>query len=53
MCLLKAELLNISIWPIDRSISCFTKDGQNEAVSNDNEGILHVSQRFRETVLPL
>ena len=35
---------NSSIWPIDKTLLDATTPGQSEPGSNDNEGVLHISQ---------
>ena len=35
---------NISIWPIDNTLSGVTTPGQSEPGSNGNEGVLYISQ---------
>ena len=39
--------LNISIWPIDGTLTGTTTQGQSELESNGNEGILHILQTPR------
>ena len=37
-------MLNISIWPIDRTLSGATTQGESEPTSNGNEGALRIPQ---------
>ena len=39
--------LNISIWPIDRTLIGTTTQSKNEPGSNDNEGVIHSPQFSR------
>ena len=38
-----------SIWPIDRTLSGATTPDQSESRSNDNEGVLRISQSLNFT----
>ena len=38
---------NSSIWPIDKTLSGATTQGQNGPGSNDNEKVLHIPQSSR------
>ena len=41
---------NSFIWPIDRTLSSATTQGQSQLGSKNNEGVLHISQSSRITV---
>ena len=43
---------NSSIWPIDRTLSDATTQGQSGPRSNGNEGVLHISQGSRTGASP-
>ena len=43
-----SKWLNISIWPIDGTLTDTTAPGQSGFGSNGNEGVLHVSPKFQD-----
>ena len=40
----KKELLNNSIWPMDRALTVITMPGQSGYGGNGNDGVLHIPQ---------